>query len=161
MYTFSYIFDINHKTTLKFCITSSYSSILIHNTIDCSCRMHESLVVCMNLSMCLCGLAARLMDYPSCKICRAVTLYAAFRLACLSPHCHFDEYICTTVHALLAADGWPSGKQRLANRSITLPLCPPQTVKFYSTRKRCCSVVKPKRPKQQAMITWRSSDAAS
>ena len=49
---------------------------------------------------------------------------ACFRLAYRFPHCHFDDDICSTAQAPLAAEGWPSGKQRLANRSITLLLCP-------------------------------------
>ena len=31
--------------------------------------------------------------------------YAAFRLTCRLPHCCFDDGICTTVHAPLAAEG--------------------------------------------------------
>ena len=53
---------------------------------------------------------------------------AAFRLACRSPHCRFDDDICTTAQAPLAAEWWPSSKQHLANRSITLPLCPPRQI---------------------------------
>ena len=34
--------------------------------------------------------------------------YAAFRLACRSPHCRFDDDICITTQAPLAAEGWPS-----------------------------------------------------
>ena len=49
---------------------------------------------------------------------------AGFRLTCRLSHCRFEEDICTTAQAPLAAEGWPSGKQRQANRSITLPLCP-------------------------------------
>ena len=43
--------------------------------------------------------------------------YAIFRLAC-----HFDGDVCTTGQSPLATHGWPSGKQRLANNLITLPL---------------------------------------
>ena len=31
--------------------------------------------------------------------------YVAFRLACHSPHCHFDDDICTTAQVTLAAEG--------------------------------------------------------
>ena len=34
-----------------------------------------------------------------------VQINAAFRLACRSPHCHFDDDICTTAQAPLAAEG--------------------------------------------------------
>ena len=64
----------------------------------------------------------------ACIFERGITLvhpYAGFRQACHLPHCRFDDDISSTVQAPLAAEGWPSGKQRLANRSITLPLCPP------------------------------------
>ena len=50
--------------------------------------------------------------------------YAAFRLACHSPLCHFDGDICTIAQTSLAAQRWPSSKQHLANKSMTLPLCP-------------------------------------
>ena len=50
---------------------------------------------------------------------------AGFSLTCRLPHCRFDDDISSTAQASLAAEGWPSGKQRQANRSITLPLCPP------------------------------------
>ena len=43
--------------------------------------------------------------------------YAAFRLTCRLPHCRFDDDICTTAQAPLAAEGWPSGKQRQAASS--------------------------------------------
>ena len=49
---------------------------------------------------------------------------ATFRLTCCSGLCRFDGNICTTAQAPLDAQGWPSGKQRLANKSVTLPLCP-------------------------------------
>ena len=77
-------------------------------------------------------------------------IYAAFRLACRLPHCRFDDDICTAAQAWLAAEGWPSGKQRLANQSITLPLCPPRQIAYswlqFNLRamplddkpKRCC-----------------------
>ena len=58
------------------------------------------------------------------ELIRHVFYYAAFRLACRSPHCHFDGNICKTAQAPLAAEG--SGEQRQANQSITLPLCPKQ-----------------------------------
>ena len=50
--------------------------------------------------------------------------YAAFRLACRLPHCRFDDDICTTAQAPLAAEGWRSGKQRHANRSKNLAALP-------------------------------------
>ena len=56
------------------------------------------------------------------------TNIAGFRLTCRLPHCRFDDDICSTAQASLAAEGWPSGKQRQANRSITLPLCPPRQI---------------------------------
>ena len=61
--------------------------------------------------------------------------YAGFRLTCRLPHCRFDDDICTTAQASLAAEGWPSGKQRQANRSITLPLCPPPRSTVVGSRK--------------------------
>ena len=99
--------------------------------------------------------------------------YAAFRLACRLPHCHFDDDICTTAQAPLATEGWPSGKQRHANRSITLPLCPPRQIDdswilFNSGAMLLGAKAKlPVMPlraatlKQQAMITWHSGKAAS
>ena len=54
--------------------------------------------------------------------------YAGFRLTCRLPHCRFDDDISSTAQASLAAEGWPSGKQRQANRLITLPLCPPRQI---------------------------------
>ena len=62
--------------------------------------------------------------------------------------------------ALLAAEGWPSEKQRLANKSITLPLCPPGQIAYSWLQ--FISGVKPlgdtpkrllKTMKQQAVIT--------
>ena len=98
--------------------------------------------------------------------------YAAFRLACHSTHCRFDDDICTTAQAPLAAEGWPSGKQRLANRSITLPLCPPRQITdswilFNSGAMPLGDKAKAAWPlraatlKQQAMITWHCGKAAS
>ena len=93
------------------------------------------------------------------------TINAAFRLACHSPHCRFDDDICTTAQAPLATeqrDEWPSGKQRLAHRSISLPFCPPahrgrsQTVEFCSTRERCRWVIKPKRLGRWELQLWDS-----
>ena len=49
-------------------------------------------------------------------------------LACRSPLFRFHGDICTTAQAPLDAQGWPSGKQRLANKSITLPLCPQRQI---------------------------------
>ena len=56
--------------------------------------------------------------------------YAGFRLACRSPHCRFDGDFCTTAQTPLAAEGWPNGEQRLANKSITLSLCPPRQIAY-------------------------------
>ena len=88
---------------------------------------------------------------------------AGFRLTCRLPHCRFDDDICSTAQAPLAAEGWPSSKQRQANRSITLPLCRgfahrgrSQTVEFYSTRERCRSVIKPKRRCRWELQLWNS-----
>ena len=93
---------------------------------------------------------------------------AGFRLACRLPHCRFDDDdICTTAQAPLAAEGWPSGKQRQANRSITLPLCPPRQIAdswilFNSGAMPLGDKVKAALPlraatlKQQAMITRHS-----
>ena len=53
-----------------------------------------------------------------------LTPTAAFRLACCSPHCCFDDDICTTVQVALAAKGWSAGKQHLANKLRIQPLCP-------------------------------------
>ena len=44
---------------------------------------------------------------------------AAFRLACRSPHCHFDGDISKTAQAPLAAEERPSHEKRQANQSIT------------------------------------------
>ena len=98
--------------------------------------------------------------------------YAAFRLACRSPHCRFDDDICTTAQAPLVTEGWPSGKQRLAKRSIALPLRPPQQIAdswilFNSGAMPLGDKAKAAWPlraatlKQQAMITRRSGKAAS
>ena len=93
---------------------------------------------------------------------------AAFRLACRSPHCLLDD-ICTTAQAPLAVEGWPSGKQRLANRSITLPLCPPRQIAeswilFNSgamplgNEAKAAWTLRAATLKQQAMITRRSGE---
>ena len=95
--------------------------------------------------------------------------YAGFRLTCRLPHCRFDDDICTTAQAPLAAEGWPSGKQRQANRSITLPLCPPRQIAdswilFNSGAMPLGDKVKAAWPlraatlKQQAMITRQSGE---
>ena len=97
---------------------------------------------------------------------------AGFRLTCRLPHCRFDDDICSTAQAPLAAEGWPSGKQRQANRSITLPLCPPRQIAdswiwFNSGAMPLGDKAKAALPlraatlKQQAMITRRSGKAAS
>ena len=101
-----------------------------------------------------------------------IKCYAGFRLTCPLPHCRFDDDISSTAQASLAAEGWPSGKQRQANRSITLPLCPPRQIAdswilFNSgaiAARWKAKAVLPLRAatlKQQAMITQRSGKAAS
>ena len=91
----------------------------------------------------------------------------AFRLASRLPHCRFDGDFCTTAQASLAAEGWPSGKQRQANRSITLPLCPQRQmagswILFNSGAMPLGDKAKAALPlraatlKQQAMITRQS-----
>ena len=98
--------------------------------------------------------------------------HAAFRLACRLPHCHFDDDICTTAQAPLAAEGWPSSKWRLANRSITLPLCPLRQIAdswilFNSgvmplgDKAKVALPLRAATLKQQAMIKRRSGKAAS
>ena len=98
--------------------------------------------------------------------------YAGFRLTCRLPHCRFDDDISSTAQASLAAEGWPSGKQRQANRSITLPLCPSRQIAdswilFNSGAIAALWKAKAVLPlraatlKQQAMITRRSGKAAS
>ena len=93
--------------------------------------------------------------------------YAGFRLTCRLLHCRFDDDICSTAQAPLAAEGWPSGKQLHANRSITLPLCPPRQIAdswilFNSGAMPLDDKAKAALPlraatlKQQAMITWHS-----
>ena len=51
----------------------------------------------------------------------------AFRVRLAAPRCFDDD---TTAQAPLAAEGWRSGKQDLANRSITLPLCSPRQIAY-------------------------------
>ena len=98
--------------------------------------------------------------------------YAAFRLACRSPLCRFDDDTSSTAQASRAAEGWPSGKERLANRSIILPLCPPRQIAdswilFNSGPMPLGDKAKASLPlraatlKQQAMITRHSGKAAS
>ena len=102
----------------------------------------------------------------------SVGLNAGFRLTCRLPHCRFDDDICSTAQAPLAAEEWPSGKQRQANRSITLPLCPPRQIAdswilFNSGAMPLGDKAKAALPlraatlKQQAMITRHSGKAAS
>ena len=97
---------------------------------------------------------------------------AGFRLTCRLPHCRFDDDISWTGQASLAAEGWPSGKQRHANRSITLPLCPPRQITdswilFNSGaiaarwKAKAALLLRAATLKQQAMITRRSGKAAS
>ena len=98
--------------------------------------------------------------------------YAGFRLTCRLPHCRFDDDISSTAQAPLAAEGWPSGKQRQANRSITLPLCPPRQIAdswilFNSgamplgDKATAALPLRAATLKQQAMITRHSGKAAS
>ena len=93
--------------------------------------------------------------------------YAGFRLTCRLPHCRFDDDICSTAQAPLAAEGWPSGKQRQANRSITLPLCPPRQIADswilcnsgampLGDKAKAALPLRAATLKQQAMITRRS-----
>ena len=99
---------------------------------------------------------------------------AGFRLTCRLPHCCFDDDICSTAQASLAAEGWPSGKQRQTNRSITLPLCPPRQIAdsrilFNSgamslgdgDKAKAALPLRAATLKQQAMITRHSDNAAS
>ena len=44
--------------------------------------------------------------------------------ACRSPHYRFDGDFYTTAQGPLATEGRPSGKERLADKSITPPLYP-------------------------------------
>ena len=101
-----------------------------------------------------------------------VEVNAGFRLTCRLPHCRFDDDISSTAQASLAAEGWPSGKQRQANRSITLPLCPPRQITdswilFNSGaiaarwKDKAALPLRAATLKQQAMITRRSGKAAS
>ena len=96
---------------------------------------------------------------------------AGFRLTCRLPHCRFDDDICSTAQAPLAAEGWPSDKQRQANGSITLPLCPPRQIAdswilFNSGAMPLGDKAKAALPlgaatlKQQTMITRHSGKAA-
>ena len=98
--------------------------------------------------------------------------YAGFRLTCRLLHCCFDDDISSTAQASLAAEGWPSGKQRQANRSITLPLCPPRQIAdswilFNSGaiaagwKAKAALPLRAATLKQQAMITRYSGKAAS
>ena len=98
--------------------------------------------------------------------------YAGFRLTCRLPHCRFDDDICSTAQAPLAAEGWPSGKQRQANRSIILPLCPPRQIADswilcnsgampLGDKAKAALPLRAATLKQQAMITRHSSNAAS
>ena len=65
-------------------------------------------------------------NFAAFNVCQCYN--AGFRLTCRLPHCCFDDDISSTAQASLAAEGWASGKQRQANRSITLPLCPPRQI---------------------------------
>ena len=57
-------------------------------------------------------------NYPS---------YAAFRLACHSPHCCCDGNICKPAQAPLTAEGRSSGKQRQANQLMDNLFALPKT----------------------------------
>ena len=98
--------------------------------------------------------------------------YAGFRLTCRLPHCRFDDDICSTAQAPLAAEGWPSGKRRQANRSITLPLCPPRQIAVswilcnsgampLGDKAKAALPLRDATLKQQAMVTRHSGKAAS
>ena len=110
----------------------------------------------------------RLVNLPS----SLLISNAGFRLTCRLPHCRFDDDISSTAQASLAAEGWPSGKQRQANRSIILPLCPPRQIAdswflFNSGaiaarwKAKAALPLRAATLKQQAMITRRSGKAAS
>ena len=99
-------------------------------------------------------------------------LNASFRLTCRLPHCRFDDDISSTAQASLAAEGWPSGKQRQANRLITLPLCPPRQIAdswilfnlgaiAARWKAKAALPLRAATLKQQAMITRRSGKVAS
>ena len=103
--------------------------------------------------------------FPLWKFCGKSN--AAFRLACRSPHCRFDGDFCTAAQAPLAAEGWPSSKQCHANRSITLPLCPPRQIAdswilfnsgamLLGDKAKAAWLLRAATLKQQAMITRRS-----
>ena len=103
---------------------------------------------------------------------RLLESYAGFRLTCRLPHCRFGDDICSTAQAPLAAEGWPSGKQRQANRSITLPLCPSRQIAdswilcnsgaIAAWWKAIAALpLRAATLKQQAMITRRSGKVAS
>ena len=87
------------------------------------------------------------------------------------PHCRFDDDISSTAQASLAAEGWPSGKQRQANRLITLSLCPPRQIVdswilnsgaiAARWKAKAALPLRAATLKQQAMITRRSGKAAS
>ena len=100
--------------------------------------------------------------YGAFRLQPSVTPYAAFRLACRSPHCRFDDDICTTAQSPLDLEGWPSGKQRLASRLISLPLCPPWQIADSWTLFNSGampprrSVIKPKQRGRWELQLWNS-----
>ena len=88
------------------------------------------------------------------------------------PHCRFDDDVCSTVQAPLATEGWPSGKQHQANRSITLPLCPQRQIAdswilfnsgamLLGDKAKVALPLRAATLKQQVMITRHSGKAAS
>ena len=66
--------------------------------------------------------------------------YAAFRLACRIAALMMI-FVLRKCHLSQRDDQVATGKQRLANRSITLPLCPPWQIAYNSTRERWRSVI--------------------
>ena len=91
--------------------------------------------------------------------------YAAFILPC-----GFDDNICATVQVQHCHIGWQSCKQRLANKSIPLPLCPQRQIAdswiqfnswLWSPQWQCCSAFSAATMKLQAAFTKQSGKAVS
>ena len=102
--------------------------------------------------------------------CEKTVCYAAFRLACRSSIYHFDCDICANEQVLLDAQGWPSGKQRLVNKSTTLPLCQQRQIadtwiKFNSGATPLCdepTVAVPQGSNHEmALVKWQVSMKAA
>ena len=108
-----------YKITLSFLIIIIIIIFIAYKTLQIWPTSSSGLGSCMTMhlvSKCL----WRLLWVQSCN--------AAFRLACHMPHCRFDDdYNCASATCRRGMT-WPSGKQHLANRSITLPLCPPRQI---------------------------------